>query len=132
MVGDTAQGIGLTVSPAAADNSKYIAVAHFLFAASFFLTLAYFSICLFTKSGGEITPKKRQRNRFYKACGYVMLLALAFIALEVSIQKFKLLPEDTLSRIAGLHPRFWLESIAMLAFAFSWWVKGEAILRDEI
>ncbi len=130
-MGDTSRGIGLTVSPPTAETLEKIAGAHFVFAAGFFLTLAYFSICLFTKSEGEKTPKKRQRNRVYKACGYVMLVALALIALEVSIQKLELLPEATLSTIASLHPRFWLESIAMLAFGFSWWVKGEAILRDE-
>ncbi len=60
-----------------------------------------------------------------------MLLALALIALEVLIQKLELLPEATLRTIESLDPRFWLESIAMLAFGFSWWVKGEAILKDE-
>ena len=130
-MGDTSRGILLTVSPGTADILTYIKRAHFVFAAGFFLTLAYFSICLFTKSDREITPKKRQRNSVYKACGYVMLLALALIALEFSIQKLELLPEDTLSTIESLHPRFWLESIAMLAFGFSWLVKGKAILVDE-
>ncbi len=130
-MGDPSRGIGLTLSPATADILEKIAAAHFVFAAGFFLTLAYFSICLFTKSDREKSPEKSQRNSVYKACGYVMLLALALIALEVSIQKLKLLPEDTLSNITSLHPRFWLESIAMLAFGLSWWVKGEAILTDE-
>ena len=103
-----------------------------MFAAGFFLTLAYFSLYLFTKSDREKTPKKRQRNRVYRACGYVMLLALALIALEVSIQYLELLPDAALRMIENLDPRFWLESIAMLAFGVSWWVKGEAILRDEI
>lgn len=132
-MGDTSRGIGPIFSPATAVVSeKIIAGVHFVFAGGFFLTLAYFSICLFTKSEGKKTPKKHQRNRVYRACGYVMLLALALIALEVSIQKLELLPEATLSTIASLHPRFWLESIAMLAFSLSWWVKGEAILKDEI
>ncbi len=131
-MGDTSRGIGLTVSPATAETiEKIIAGTHLVFAASFFLTLAYFSICLFTKSEGEKTPKKRQRNLVYRACGYVMLLALAFIALEFLIQYLELLPEATLRMIESLDPRFWLESIAMLAFGVSWWVKGEAILRDE-
>ncbi len=130
-MGDPSRGIGLTLSPATADILEKIAAAHFVFAAGFFLTLAYFSICLFTKSDREITPKKRQRNQVYKACGYVMLLALALIALEVLIQILELLPEATLRMIASLDPRFWLESIAMLAFGLSWWVKGEAILTDE-
>ncbi len=131
-MGDPSRGIGLTLSPATADIlEKIIAGAHFVFAAGFFLTLAYFSICLFTKSGGEETPKKLQRNHVYKASGYVMLLALALIALEVLIQYLELLPEATLRMIENLDPRFWLESIAIVAFGVSWSVKGEAILTDE-
>jgi hypothetical protein len=131
-MGDSSRGIGLTHSPATAETlEKIIAGAHFVFAASFFLTLAYFSICLFTKSDREKTPKKLQRNLVYRACGYVMLLALALIALEFLIQKLELLPEVALRTIASLDPRFWLESIAMLAFGVSWSVKGEAILTDE-
>ncbi len=128
---DLSRGIGLTVSPPTAETLETIAVAHAVFAAGFFLTLAYFSICLFTKSEGEKTPKKRQRDRVYKACGYAILVAIALIALGGSIQKLDLLPEDTLSTIASLDPVFWLESIAIVAFGVSWSVKGEAILRDE-
>ncbi len=131
-MGDPSRGIGLTLSPATADIlEKIIAGAHFVFAAGFFLTLAYFSLCLFTKSDREITPKKRQRNLVYKACGYVMLLALALISLEGLIQYLELLPDATLRTIESLDPRFWLESIAMVAFGVSWSVKGEAILTDE-
>ncbi len=131
-MGDPSRGIGLTLPPATAETLEiFIAGAHFVFAASFFLTLAYFSICLFTKSDREKTPKKLQRNSVYRACGYVMLLALALIALEILIQYLELLPEATLRMIESLDPRFWLESIAMLAFGVSWSVKGEAILKDE-
>ncbi len=131
-MGDPSRGIGLTVSPPTAETLEKIAVAHAVFAAGFFLTLAYFSICLFTKSEGEKTPKKRQRDLVYKACGYIILGAIALIALVFSIQKLELLPEDILSTIASLDPVFWLESIAIVAFGVSWSVKGEAILRDEI
>lgn len=132
-MGDPSRGIGLTVSPETAEIwEKIIAGAHAVFAAGFFLTLAYFSIGLFTKSEGEKTPKKRQRDLVYKACGYIILGAIALIALGGLIQKLELLPEDILSTIASLDPVFWLESIAIVAFGVSWSVKGEAILRDEI
>ncbi len=60
-----------------------------------------------------------------------MLLAMAIIALEGLIQYLELLPDATLRMIESLDPRFWLESIAMVAFGVSWSVKGEAILTDE-
>ena len=31
-----------------------------------------------------------------------------------------------------LNPVFWLESLAIVAFGVSWFVKGEAILKDEV
>ncbi len=132
-MGDSSRGIGLTVSPATAETLEKIAVAHFVFAAGFFLTLAYFSLCLFTKSDPDKKPsqEKLQRNIVYRVCGYVILLAIALIALGGLIQKLELLPEATLSTIVSLDPVFWLESIAIVAFGVSWSVKGEAILRDE-
>lgn len=130
-MGDPSRGIGPTLSPATADMiERIIAAAHLVFAAGFFLTLAYFSICLFTKSVGEKTRKKRQRNFVYRVCGYVMLLALALIALEALVQYLELLSDATLRRIESLDPRFWLESLAVVAFGVSWSVKGEAFLTD--
>jgi hypothetical protein len=132
-MGDTSRGILLTVSPGTADILTYIKRAHFVFAAGFFLTLAYFSICLFTKSDREKKPtrKKLQRNFIYRACGYVILLAIAIIALGALIFYLKLLPDSTGCMIKSLDPLFWLESVAVLAFSVSWLVKGEAILKDE-
>lgn len=99
---------------------------HFAFAALFFLTLAYFSLALFTKTDPTRvpTPRKLQRNKVYRVCGGLMLLALVLIAL------YKNMPgaEDALS---GLQPVFWLEAVAVVAFGLSWLTKGEAILEDR-
>ncbi len=110
-----------------------IAGAHGVFAAGFFLTLAYFSLCLFTKSDPDKKPsqEKLQRNIVYRVCGYVMLLAIVLIALGGLILYLKLLPDPTVCLVKSLDPLFWLESIAIVAFGVSWLVKGEAILRDE-
>jgi hypothetical protein len=112
---------------------KITAGAHGVFAAGFFLTLTYFSLVLFTKSDPKKKPtrKKLQRILVYKACGYVMLLAIALIALGGSILYLGLLPDTTVCMVMSLDPLFWLESIAIVAFGFSWLVKGEAILKDE-
>ena len=102
-----------------------------MFTAGFFLTLAYFSLFLFTKSDREMTRKKRQRNIVYRACGYVILLAIALIVLGGLILYLELLPDATVRMVKSLDPLFWLESIAIVAFGVSWFVKGEAILKDE-
>ncbi len=131
-IGDPSRGIGLTLSLATPDISEKISAgAHLVFAAGFFLTLAYFSLFLFTKSDGEKTRKKLQRNFVYKACGYVILLAIALIGLVGLILYLELLPEPTVRMVMSLDPLFWLESIAIVAFGVSWFVKGEAILKDE-
>jgi hypothetical protein len=100
---------------------------HFAFAALFFLTLAYFSLFLFTKTdpARAPTPRKLQRNRVYRVCGGLILLALVLIALYMNVPG----AEEALGR---LRPVFWLEAVAVVAFGLSWLTKGEAILEDKV
>lgn len=95
---------------------------HFACAAIFFITLAYFSIFLFTKSapGVEPTQQKLARNKIYVGCGIVMIACLLAIVLYSLLKN-----EDTSSSLI-----FWAESIALVAFGFSWLTKGEAIFPD--
>ena len=95
---------------------------HYLSAASLFLVLAYFSLFLFTKSGGNPTPRKLVRNRVYRACGLVMLACIVLMGLYGLAGKPAVL--------SPLKPVFWLESFALWAFGFSWFVKGETLWRD--
>ena len=98
---------------------------HYLFAAAFFLTLAYFCLKLFRKTRPDrpMTSWKRRRNRVYTLCGYTILGCIALIVL------YKALLTDTFVR--QLAPMFWLEAIAVLAFGVSWFTKGEGILQDR-
>lgn len=101
---------------------------HIACAVGYFSTLAYFSIALFTKSAPNrpLTPRKRQRNSVYRACGWVMLAAITSSAI------YFLLPEGLTAPIdAAIDPVFCLESLAIFAFGVSWFVKGEGILEDE-
>jgi len=100
---------------------------HVLFATLYFATLAYFSLFLFTKSdpSQSPTPRKLQRNRVYRVCGYLIVWALVAIAL------LAVLPDSITAAFADLDPVFWLESVAVIAFGVSWFVKGEGILEDE-
>lgn len=99
---------------------------HWIFAALFFLTLVYISLCLFTKSdpAQPPTPHKLQRNRVYKIAGFVMLTALILIGVLGAFPSLR----DDLQRYS---PVFWLEAIAIVAFGVSWITKGEVILADE-
>ena len=54
---------------------------HFGSALGLFLTLSYFSLCLFTKSSGHETPEKLLRNRIYRFCGWTILTSIVLIGL---------------------------------------------------
>lgn len=95
---------------------------HFAAAIALFLTLAFFSLFLFTKSEGAPTNRKRMRNTVYRACGVAILLCIAAIGLGYTV----LSP----AVFDALHPVFWLETLALWAFGLSWFVKGETILKD--
>lgn len=124
--------VGVALFPTAPDvdpssRAKLIGAIHLLFSASFFLTLSYFSLFLFTKTdpAKEPTRRKLQRNIVYRVCGYTMLAALSLIVVVA------LAPDSAMAGVKKLNPVFWLESIAVEAFGVSWMTKGEAILKDE-
>ena len=112
------------IEPTRAD--QFVGAVHLVFAALFFVTLAYFSICLFTKTDPSRppTPRKVLRNRVYRTAGYAMLVAIALIGV------YKVIPPEG-RPLEALQPVFWLESVAIVAFGISWLTKGEALLSDE-
>ena len=125
--------IGLALFPTAfilnpSGIEKIVGIAHWIFASLFFLTLAYFSLFLFTKTNPKKSPtnEKLRRNQIYRICGYIILVSIALIFLiQVS------LPPNMEQILEVYKPVFWIESLAVLAFGFSWLIKGEAILADH-
>lgn len=99
--------------------------AHWTLAALLFFTLAYFSLCLFTKTDPKKTPtpQKLKRNIVYHVCGYTILASILLIPVVTHT--------PIADRVQALHPVFWLESLAVEAFGISWLTKGETILKDE-
>jgi len=97
---------------------------HLAFAMMLFLTLAFFSLVLFRKTNSTktMTPQKIKRNIVYTVCGITILACIALIILVELLQN---------PSLASLSPVFWLEALAIIAFGVSWFVKGEAILKDE-
>jgi len=114
------------LNPSAID--KIIGIAHWVFASLFFLTVAYFSLFLFTKTNPKKPPtlEKLWRNKIYRLCGYLILVSIALILIIQII-----LPSNIEQALSEWKPVFWLESIATFAFGFSWLTKGEAILSDH-
>ncbi len=140
---------------------EWVETVHFAAATLFFLVLAYFSLFLFTKSekdnedpdilgkgiaflamksimnffqkqkeeekakeNAQITAEKAKRNRVYKRCGYTILGCLVVL--------FFYFRSDYLQETFGfLCPVLIFETIALWAFAYSWFIKGKTLIKDK-
>jgi hypothetical protein len=100
---------------------------HYISAAIFLSGLAFMSIFLFTKS--DKSPKqrgrqKRRRNRVYRTCGVIMIIAMLVI-----LAKFlRLVPAEVFTKY---HLTFWMETIAVWSFGISWLTKAEVFLSSK-
>lgn len=103
--------------------NKWRNIAHYSFAALFFISLAWISLFIFTKSKGPKTKQKEKRNKVYLACGIIILVAITILFL---ISFF-----DVDRKYDKYKPTFWMEWVALIAFGASWLVKGELILKDK-
>ncbi|GAL84240.1 hypothetical protein Celly_3120 [Sporocytophaga myxococcoides] len=109
-------------------HSTFREAFHYLSAGTFLSCLSYMSIFLFTKSDKSVIERgtmKIIRNRIYRICGIMIIIALAVIFLGGF---FKLIPE-------GFYREhqitFWMETLAVESFGFSWLVKGETLFQDK-
>jgi drug/metabolite transporter (DMT)-like permease len=94
---------------------------HFVAAALFFITLACFSLFLFTKSDGNPTPEKLKRNIVYIICGIVMIASMLLMLVY-----FIITGHSGTSAVI-----FWAETIALIAFGVSWLAKGGTLYPDK-
>lgn len=101
--------VGLTPVPWWGKPTGYV---HYTCAIVLFSMFAVFSLWLFRQTSGVGPPAadKRRRNWIYLACGIVIVGAMIWAG------------------VAGQRDQdiFWPESLALVAFASSWLVKGRA------
>lgn len=114
----------LTTCISSISDNGIVGVLHLIFAASFFICLAFFSISIFTKGVTQATTQKIKRNLLYKICGYAMLVNIAIMAIYVV---FLRKPYPNLEQYS---PVFWLEAISLWAFGLSWLTKGGLLFKD--
>ena len=93
---------------------------HWLGAAAFFGALAVFCLVLFVR-GSEGSTEKAASNRIYRVCVWTIVGSMAAIGLLM------VAPDPLQARLVPLRPVFWLETLATVAFAVSWLVKGDAL-----
>jgi hypothetical protein len=88
-------------------------VVHHLAAIVLFTMFAIFALWLFrlTADGEQPPADKRRRNNIYLVCGIVIVVCIAWAGFN---------------GVTG-RPIFWPESFALIAFAMSWLVKGDAL-----
>ncbi len=111
--------LGVALCPTTSGN-KFIHYSHFVFAFLLFSVFIFFSIFLFRKKSPHPTKQKKNRNVVYLVCGIIMIICIAAIA---ACEFFHL--------NTNWHPVFWLESLALISFGFSWITKAEVVFEDE-
>jgi hypothetical protein len=122
--------VGVALFPATPADPSHTEVivgrVHGVLAAILFGLLALFCFVSFPKvdnAAGRVTAHKIARNRIYRTCGVLIVLSMLVV---LAIQ---LLPVPR-SFVDTYRPLFFAESVAIIAFGFSWFVKGGTILRD--
>ena len=107
-------------------NSMFRMGLHYVSASIFLLALACMSIFVFTKSDkapAERSRNKKIRNRIYRVCGVVMILAILVMLSNV----VGIISNEVFSKYSLV---FWMEVIAIEAFGISWLTKAEVFFKD--
>jgi len=108
-------------------NSSVTSTVHYISAAILFLLLAYF--CLYSFPGQDPkttpTPKKPLRNKIYITCGVLILVSIVSAAVLQLIYR----PDSPPWSLV-----FVFESLAIWAFGWSWYIKGQGlgVVQDDI
>lgn len=102
-------------------------LVHNISAVAFFLVLTYFSLFLFPKMDTKTppTPEKLQRNKIYRICGWVMLVSIVIVGVNMLFL-------DQTEPWNNYPITLIFEWVALWAFGISWIVKGEMFLEDKV
>ncbi len=115
--------LGVALFPTTSPN-HIVHIMHFVFALLLFTVFIVFSIYLFRKTdpGKKYTKQKDKRNKVYLACGIIMIACIAGIALSMLVFEAAALQ---------YHLVFLFESLALMAFGFSWITKAEFLFMKD-
>lgn len=126
-------GICDTVNIAHIEPNKGRNIFHYISTAVFLGSLAIMSLFVFTRQNKEklvnqpesCAPSKvKHQNTVYRICGLIMVFSL----LSILIGSFN---TDVKPIYEANNLTFWLETLAVEAFGFSWLVKGETVFRSK-
>jgi hypothetical protein len=100
---------------------------HYVASGVFLGCLSIMSLFLFTKSNKPVNNRGQRkiiRNAIYRICGILMLVAIGVMFFGGYLEWIP----PTL--YADNHLTFWMETLAVESFGFSWLVKGETLFGD--
>jgi hypothetical protein len=106
-------------------GQSVVGVIHLVCATAYYLTLAYFAYFIFTRPlvpGQALTGGEKRRNSVYRLCGVVVVLCLVLVPVTGL-----LFP----GRLTDIHPLFWLETVAGIAFGTSWLIRGGWVINRD-
>jgi hypothetical protein len=125
------------------EAQSWVGYLHMAFGAALFLTLAFYSLVHFPSyhlpdwrwtrwlrersqaaSAEELEPHELERNLIYWASGLVILTSMA------AMGAYLVMPAWLKAYFNAYHFLFWMEWIALWAFAMAWLTKGRAIVAD--
>ena len=101
---------------------------HYFSAAVFLGCLAYMSLFIFTRSDKPPQlrgAQKKNRNRVFRTCGIIMILAIMVVAANF----VGIISDEIFEKY---HLTFWMEAVAIESFGLAWLTKAEVIFRDSI
>jgi hypothetical protein len=114
VAGFFAIGVALVPTNPIGDD-RVTGIVHLIFAALLFLTLANYSVFLFTRRRFHPGPRQRLRAVFHRVCGAIMVGAIVATAIHA------LGPECDKSTC---HFTLVAETIGLVAFGSSWLLEG--------
>ncbi len=110
------------------NKADLIPSLHLGAAAIFLGCLAFMALFLFTKSDKAPEARggrKKIRNRIYRVCGVMMIVAL--LVMVLGMMGVIMSPET----YEANQITFWMETLAVESFGVAWFVKGDTIFKDK-
>lgn len=109
-------------------NEEFRSTFHLIMAGLFLGSLALMSIFLFTKKEGDpdgfVLPELKGEKIIFVICGVLMLLSMLMIATNC-------FGAFTTDEYNDKNLTFWFEVVALEAFGFSWFVKGDVFEKSK-
>ena len=120
------------------DQQSWVGYLHMGFGAALFMTLAFYSLVHFptyhlpswlwkqsqAEPAEDLEPHELERNLIYWASGLVILASMA------AMGAYLVMPAWLKAYFNDYRFLFWMEWIALWAFATAWLTKGRAIVAD--